>query len=302
MLTVKKLKKTLSALLIAAFMLSAAGCSMIDYKKAEKLRNDGDYAAAQEMYIALGDYKDSAELADECGYQIAKAAYDSGDYETASGLFDKLGSYRNSAELKQDCDDHILSAKLVGKWVSGNVDIAETVQAVFDALSDNMDVAALAANCNFDDCVLVLKAEFTDSGTFILGYDSTSFVDPFIAALKDGFQTTMEDTLRQSIIDSGITMEDAEAYYGTSDIDEIFAAEAGVSIGDYFDTLISRDTLISIYDSMSFTGAYSVDGGNITITFGTETDTVTYDSGSDTVSVSGDELSEGDITFTREKA
>ena len=302
MLTVKKLKKTLSALLIAAFMLSAAGCSMIDYKKAEKLRNDGDYAAAQEMYIALGDYKDSAELADECGYQIAKAAYDSGDYETASGLFDKLGSYRNSAELKQDCDDHILSAKLVGKWVSGNIDIAETVQAVFDALSGSMDVAALAANCNFDDCVLVLKAEFTDSGTFILGYDSTSFVDPFIAALKDGFQTTMEDTLRQSIIDSGITMEDAEAYYGTSDIDEIFAAEAGVSIGDYFDTLISRDTLISIYDSMSFTGAYSVDGGNITLTFGTETQTVTYDSVSDTVSVSDDELSGDSISFTREKS
>ena len=301
-MTVKKLKKTLSVLLIAAFMLSAAGCSMIDYKKAEKLRNDGDYAAAQEMYIALGDYKDSAELADECGYQIAKAAYDSGDYETASGLFDKLGSYRNSAELKQDCDDHILSAKLVGKWVSGNVDIAETVQAVFDALSGSMDVAALAANCNFDDCVLVLKAEFTDSGTFILGYDSTSFVDPFIAALKDGFQTTMEDALRQSIIDSGITMEDAEAYYGTSDIDEIFAAEAGVSIGDYFDTLISRDTLISIYDSMSFTGAYSVDGGNITLTFGTETQTVTYDSVSDTVSVSDDELSGDSISFTREKS
>ena len=64
-MNVNKLKKTLSVLLIAAFMLSAAGCSMIDYKKAEKLKNDGDYAAAQEMYIALGDYKDSAELADE---------------------------------------------------------------------------------------------------------------------------------------------------------------------------------------------------------------------------------------------
>lgn len=76
-MNVNKLKKTLSVLLIAAFMLSAAGCSMIDYKKAEKLKNDGDYAAAQEMYIALGDYKDSAELADECGYQVARAAYDS---------------------------------------------------------------------------------------------------------------------------------------------------------------------------------------------------------------------------------
>lgn len=301
-MTVNKLKKILSVLLIAAFMLSAAGCSMIDYKKAEKLKNDGDYAAAQEMYIALGDYKDSAELADECGYQLAKAAYDSADYETAAGLFDKLGSYKNSAELKQNCDDNLLRAKLVGKWVSGNVDIAEMVQTVFDALSGSMDVAALSANCSFDDCVLVLKAEFTDSGTFILSYDSTSFVDPFIAALKDGFQITMEDTLRQSIIDSGITMEDAEAYYGTSDIDEIFTAEAGISIGDYFDTLISRDALISIYDSMSFTGAYNVEDGNITLTFGSESESVTYDSGSDTISMSGEELSGDDISFTREKA
>ena len=137
-MNVNKLKKTLSVL------LSAAGCSMIDYKKAEKLKNDGDYAAAQEMYIALGDYKDSAELANECGYQLAKAAYDSEDYETAAGLFDKLGSYKNSAELKLDCEDNLLSAKLVGKWVTGNVDIADVVQAVFDALSGSMDVAALA--------------------------------------------------------------------------------------------------------------------------------------------------------------
>ena len=297
-----KLKKTLSVLLIAAFMLSAAGCSMIDYKKAEKLKNDGDYAAAQEMYIALGDYKDSAELADECGYQVAKSAYDSGDYETAAGLFDELGSYKNSAELKQDCDDRMLSAKLVGKWVSGSVDIAELVQAVFDALSGNMDVAALAANCNFDNCVLVLKAEFTDSGTFILGYDASAFVDPFHAALKDGFQIMMEDTLRQSITDNGLTMEDVEAYYGTSDLDELFAIESGITIGDYFDSLVSRDALISIYDSMSFTGAYNVENGDITLTLGTESETATYDSDSDSFSMSGEGLAEGDITFTREAA
>lgn len=301
-MTVNKLKKTLSILLIAAFTLSAAGCSMIDYKKAEKLKNNGDYAAAQEMYIALGDYKDSAELADECGYQLAKAAYDSEDYETAAGLFDKLGSYKNSADLKQDCDDHILSAKLVGKWVSGNVDIAELVQAVFDALSGSMDVAALSANCDFSSCVLVLKAEFTDSGTFILGYDASAFVDPFLAALKDGFQITVEDSLRQSIADNGLTMEDVEAYYGTSDLDEIFAIESGITIGDHFDTLVSRDTLVSMYGAMNFTGAYSVENGDITLTFGTESETAAYDTGSDTFSMSGEGLTEGGITFAREKA
>lgn len=301
-MTVNKLKKILSVLLIAAFMLSAAGCSMIDYKKAEKLKNDGDYAAAQEMYIALGDYKDSAELADECGYQLAKAAYDSKDYETAAGLFDKLGSYKNSAELKQDCEDNLLTAKLVGKWVSGSVDIAELVQAVFDALSGSMDVTALSANCDFSSCVLVLKAEFTDSGTFILGYDASAFVDPFLAALKDGFQITMEDTMQQLLTDNGISMEEAEAYYGTSDIDEMFTTEMGISIGDYFDSLVSRDALVSMYDSMSFTGAYSVEDGNITLTFGTESETAAYDSNSDTFSMSGEGLTEGEITFTRENA
>ena len=254
------------------------------------------------MYIALGDYKDSAELADECGYQLAKAAYDSRDYETAAGLFDKLGSYKNSAELKQNCDDNLLRAKLVGKWVSGNVDIAEMVQTVFDALSGSMDVAALSANCDFSSCVLVLKAEFTDSGTFILGYDASAFVDPFHAALRDGFQITMEDTLRQSLADNGISMEEAEAYYGTSDIDEMFAAEMGISIGDYFDSLVSRDALVSMYDSMSFTGAYSVENGDITLTFGTESETAAYDSSSDSFSMSGEGLTEGEITFTRENA
>ena len=289
-MTVNKLKKILSVLLIAAFMLSAAGCSMIDYKKAEKLKNDGDYAAAQEMYIALGDYKDSAELADECGYQLAKAAYDSRDYETAAGLFDKLGSYKNSAELKQDCEDNLLTAKLVGKWVSGSVDIADIVQAVFDALSGSMDVTALSANCDFSSCVLVLKAEFTDSGTFVLGYDASAFVDPFLAALKDGFQITMEDTMQQLLTDN------------TSDIDEMFTTEMGISIGDYFDSLVSRDALVSMYDSMSFTGAYSVENGDITLTFGTESDTAAYDSSSDSFSMSGEGLTEGEITFTRETA
>lgn len=303
-MNVNKLKKTLSVLLIAAFMLSAAGCSMIDYKKAEKLKNDGDYAAAQEMYIALGDYKDSAELANECGYQLAKAAYDSEDYETAAGLFDKLGSYKNSAELKQDCEDNLLSAKLVGKWVSGHVDVAEILQATFDELAedDDVDMTALAANCNFDDCVLVIYAEFTDKGTFIMNYDSAAFVDPFIAALKDGFQVTMEDALRQDIIDSGITMEEVEAAYGTSDIDEVFAADMGFTIEDYFNAIVSRDALITLYDSMIITGVYNADGGNISITIGTETEAADYDSESDTIIMSGEGLAEGDITFTREAA
>ena len=302
-MTVNKLKKALSMLLIAAFMLSASGCSMIDYVKAEKLRLDGDYAAAQEMYIALGDYKDSAELANGCGYQTAKDAYDSEDYETAAGLFDKLGSYRNSAQLKQKCDDHMLEAKLVGKWVSGNVDVAEILQATFDELAGDgdVDMTALAANCNFDDCVLVIYAEFTDKGTFIMSYDSAAFVDPFIAALKDGFQVTMEDALRQDIIDSGITMEEVEAVYGTSDIDEVFAADMGFTIEDYFNAIVSRDDLISLYDSLIITGTYNVEDGNISITVGTETETADYDSESDTITMSGENLTDGEITFTHGK-
>ncbi len=302
-MTVNKLKKTLSVLLIAAFMLSAAGCSMIDYKKAEKLKNDGDYAAAQEMYIALGDYKDSAELADECGYQLAKAAYDSKDYETAAGLFDKLGSYNDSAELKQDCDDHILTAKLVGKWVTGKADMAEFVQSLIDEALKDDDFAALASYCSFDDCGLVLTAEFTDSGAFTFGADYVAFFDTYLAALKDGFQLMMEDMIQQSLADNGISMEEAEAYYGTSDIDEIFTAVTGMTIGAYFDAVISSYDLTSIYDNFkSFTGVYSVENGNITITIDDESETVAYDSDTDSFSMSGKELIDGEITFTRENA
>lgn len=72
----KNIKKVLAAVLMIAVMFSITGCNSSDYKKAAQLMADGDYAAASEMFKALGDYEDSADQAKECDYQIAKAAFD----------------------------------------------------------------------------------------------------------------------------------------------------------------------------------------------------------------------------------
>ena len=82
----KNIKKVLAAVLMIAVMFSITGCNSSDYKKAAQMMADGDYAAASEMFKALGDYEDSADQAKECDYQIAKAAFDAGDYENAIEL------------------------------------------------------------------------------------------------------------------------------------------------------------------------------------------------------------------------
>ncbi len=52
----KNIKKVLAAVLMIAVMFSITGCNSSDYKKAAQMMADGDYAAASEMFKALGDY------------------------------------------------------------------------------------------------------------------------------------------------------------------------------------------------------------------------------------------------------
>lgn len=92
------MKKLLTVPLIALLALSLTACSASDYKNASELARNGQYSAAGEAYEALGDYKDSAELAKTMYYFSASAAMDSGDYDSALTLFDKADGFADSAE------------------------------------------------------------------------------------------------------------------------------------------------------------------------------------------------------------
>ena len=133
----KNIKKVLAAVLMIAVMFSITGCNSSDYKKAAQLMADGDYAAASEMFKALGDYEDSADQAKECDYQIAKAAFDAGDYENAIELLTALGDYQDSADLISQATDKVLSA--AAREAKAMKDDFISVEHLFLGLLDEQD-------------------------------------------------------------------------------------------------------------------------------------------------------------------
>lgn len=70
------------------------------YLGAEKARNDGDLKTAADNFYKLGDYKNSAELAEECTYEFYRSEYakNGASEETARGFY-FLGNFRDSRDM-----------------------------------------------------------------------------------------------------------------------------------------------------------------------------------------------------------
>lgn len=85
-----------AAALTAIMLLS--GCNSSDYKTASDYLEEGKYAQAREIFVSLGDYKDSAEKVRACDYGIADALLAQGSYEEAIAAFGALNGYSDSTE------------------------------------------------------------------------------------------------------------------------------------------------------------------------------------------------------------
>ena len=159
----KNIKKVLAAVLMIAVMFSITGCNSSDYKKAAQMMADGDYAAAS-----------SADQAKECDYQIAKAAFDAGDYENAIELLTALGDYQDSADLISQATDKIITAKLVGNWVSDDIDVTDIFVTAFNSALNPDSADAIMADVDLGTVTMILTIEVTDKGSFYLKVDGHS--------------------------------------------------------------------------------------------------------------------------------
>ncbi|NLO83052.1 MAG: hypothetical protein GX094_08370 [Clostridiales bacterium] len=99
------MRKGLLILIICLATLAAASVltvtvvvPYIRYNQAIAPFNEGRYEEAIAAFVALGDYKDSAEMLMESRYRAAEAKLDKGLYEQAMQEFLELGSYRDSHE------------------------------------------------------------------------------------------------------------------------------------------------------------------------------------------------------------
>ena len=97
------MKRITSLILAVAMLLTLTGCNSSDYKKAASLYESGEYAEAAEMFEALGDYKDSADMVKACNYQGALELSDAGKYQEALEIFLSLGDYEDCGEQSVSC-------------------------------------------------------------------------------------------------------------------------------------------------------------------------------------------------------
>ena len=105
------MKKIVALALVLALAFALCACGNSQYKQAERLFAQGEFAQAAELYEAAGNYKDSAEKAKECRYQLAIQAFNRGEYRDAKAQFQALGGYSDSSSWIDRCDEEILNER-----------------------------------------------------------------------------------------------------------------------------------------------------------------------------------------------
>lgn len=240
-------KKALLWLLILTLALTLCGCKSSDYKAADALYTAGDYAAAAEGFAALGDYKDSAERAQEASsadaYEQAKALLDAGDYAEAITAFEALGGYQDSAELltqaqlaKTEADNAAAYAQALELLAAG--DYGQAIEAL-TALGDYQDSAEQAASAE--------EAAYSAAGE-LLRQGKAEEAEAVFASLGERLDLTRATALRQSgalrdltpgmAVRFGLYEQDNDSSNGPEEIEwTVLAVEDGKAM------LISRDIL-----------------------------------------------------------
>lgn len=336
----KTIKKLALILLTAALMLTVTGCGANDYQTAVQLMGSGDAAAASAAFKALGDYKDSAALASACDYSIATDAYLAEDYEQARALFAALGDYEDSAELVTACDyalaqntydageyahaaelftalgdyknsaalaaqsgDKALAEKLLGSWVSNEMDVSSIfIDSLYDAIDDDESSKALLDCMDLGALHLKYTIEFTGEGTFLLAADSESaaaMIDTFYAAFTDGLTAYLEKELEQDAANNGYTVEGLMQTYGCTTTRELIEAMLEMPLEDFMASLLPKETLKELLDSGTVNGVYAVKNGEIVLTIGKTQSSAVYDEAAGTLSVVDEDIAGTAIVFSR---
>lgn len=178
------MKRLISVFLTLLIVLSFSGCAQIQerinsnkYEKAAEMTAEGDNKGALKLYTQLGDYMDSATLAQECqklvSYDEAVEKMDSGDYSGAREIFKTLGGIKDSGAKAAECDDreNIEKAKalIADEDYQGAYDILRNIGGNYDGLED------LKKEC-CDTVFLAEATEYFSAGNYLDALRSLSML------------------------------------------------------------------------------------------------------------------------------
>lgn len=318
------MRKALTLLLVSLLLLTLCACSASDYKAAEELRSAGDYAAAREAFRALGSYKDSEQLADECGYAIASARFEDGDYENAAEAFRKLGAYSDSEERVQECGYQIATAlfdsgdypaamdafaklsgyrdsseriaeasdlylrqALLGNWTSELMDESDIFLGE-DTLFNGEEGEEMKPYFHFDPFLSRYHLSLPEDGSFTLGVDTELFTesaDAMLSRMREGFHAYFTESMERDLTADGLSLEDVYKDFGVDDMDGLIAASLGMPLDDFIALAFPREDLIVIAEDSDESGTLSVENGVIVLKNDLEDIPGSYDPSTDTLTL-----------------
>lgn len=208
------MKRTAVALLIALLLLFSVGCANRNaYEDASALMGAGNYQEALAAFEALAadEYKDSADQALECRYQLAMQVYQSKDLSGAEQAMLELGAYKDAAAIAAECRTELDNA---AAYDAAKALMQSDPAAARDAL------LALGA---YRDCVLLADI-CTNYMGYPIEYDGTTYdVSPLLLSTNEAGLVTL------SVKVSGYI----ELSFGTSNpiVLKISPAAASVYVG-----------------------------------------------------------------------
>ena len=277
------MKRILSIFLALAMVFSLAGCTASDYKAAVKTMESGDYTAASAAFKALGDYEDSAALAQQCDYLLAVALFDAERYAEAIPAFEALGGYEGSADYVIQAKDRILADKLVGNWTY-------TME-----LTDMMDAFVDIEDLELPPLEMVMALDIDENLNYTMYVDAEQ-TGQRIQNFIDGFGVVLLDMLRAELAPYNLTLEDALPQLGVSSEEELLEtllADSGLTVDILMAEMpaaesgtleIANEVIQVISEDITYDAGYNG-----------ETDTLTV---TETVSLSGFDM-EYTFEFTR---
>lgn len=314
------MKKWTAMVLAAVLVFSLTGCKSSDYKKAVSDLNAGNHAAALSAFQALGDYKDSQELAKKCEYALAVADFDKGSFESAKAAFQALGDYEASADYIVKCDYNlalakfdagdyeaaaegfraladyedsadylakaekaIFTAKVTGTWVSDGVNLTTFMVSILSGQDPILD--EVIGEYALPDVIMNVRLELKGDGSFSVSAEATG-VEEFEAKLTDVMYRYLVVVIENALAEQGYTMEDLYAEAGTDDMDEIFTMMLGVSLDEYMQIVDIRGQFEEALESNTESGTFTAENGKVILDDGE----LTYDEEADQLVMQDREL------------
>lgn len=153
--------KLLTLVLLVSTLMT--GCDKLDYRKAVQLYNNRQYDKAIELFHALGDYEDSADLFTDSHYWAAMERMEAGNYAEAWPRFHKLGDYKDSADRAIECKYQMAIDALEAEEY-------DTAERYFLEAPDYRKTADYLRQLEWQKLYEYILANGTESGSYVITY------------------------------------------------------------------------------------------------------------------------------------